>query len=170
MGLSFFGLKDYKQRQGHLSLEQERATQAHFTEHPARSADEMVVFSDAVHPEHQSRPAHGWFPKSQKTALKATSGRKRLNIQGALDLESFQFTFVESEKIKAHTTQQILETLEVKNPTMTAISVFLDNARYHHVKVLQSWLESSERRVKLHFLPPYAVASKPDRTSLGRHA
>ena len=170
MGLSFFGLKDYKQRQGHLSLEQERATQAHFTEHPARSADEMVVFSDAVHPEHQSRPAHGWFPKGQKTALKATSGRKRLNIQGALDLESFQFTFVESEKIKAHTTQQILETLEVKNPTMTAIHVFLDNARYHHVKVLQSWLESSERRVKLHFLPPYAVASKPDRTSLGRHA
>ena len=156
MGLSFFGLKDYKQRQGHLSLEQERATQAHFTEHPARSADEMVVFSDAVHPEHQSRPAHGWFPKGQKTALKATSGRKRLNIQGALDLESFQFTFVESEKIKAHTTQQILETLEVKNLTMTAIHVFLDNARYHYAKVLQSWLESSERRVKLHFLPPYA--------------
>jgi hypothetical protein len=53
------------------------------------AADEMVVFSDAVHPEHQSRPAHGWFPKGQKTALKATSGRKRLNIQGALDLETF---------------------------------------------------------------------------------
>jgi hypothetical protein len=30
-------------------------------------ANEMVVFSDAVHPEHQSRPAHGWFPKGQKT-------------------------------------------------------------------------------------------------------
>ena len=40
-------------------------------------ADEMVVLSDAVHPEHQSRPAHGWFPKTQKIALKATSGRKR---------------------------------------------------------------------------------------------
>ena len=26
-------------------------------------ADEMVVFSDAVHPEHQSRAAHGWFPR-----------------------------------------------------------------------------------------------------------
>ena len=33
-------------------------------------ADEMVVFSDAVHPEHQSRPAHGWFPKAQKWPLK----------------------------------------------------------------------------------------------------
>ena len=36
-------------------------------------ADEMIVFSDAVHPEHQSRPAQGWFPKTQKTAIKATS-------------------------------------------------------------------------------------------------
>ncbi len=51
--------------------------------------DEMVVFSDAVHPTHQSRPAHGWFPKGQKTAIKSSSGRKRLNIQGALDLEDF---------------------------------------------------------------------------------
>ena len=223
LGLSFFGLKDYSQRQGYLSLEQERATQAHFTEHSARNADEvcayilaehgqsyssagaaklmgrlgfvykkpqslpaqadeakqaafiakyealmmglgadeMVVFSDAVHPEHQSRPAHGWFPKAQKMALKATSGRKRLNIQGALDLESFQFTFVEGEKVNAHTTQQMLEKLEAKNPTMTAIHVFLDNARYHHAKVLQPWLESSKRRVRLHFLPPYAPHLNP---------
>ena len=222
-GLSFFGLKDYSQRQGHLSFEQERATQAHFTERSARNADEvcayilaehgksystsgaaklmgrlgfvykkpqsvpaqadetkqaafiaqyealmtglgvdeMVVFSDAVHPEHQSRPAHGWFPKGQKTAVKATSGRKRLNIQGALDLETFQFTFVEGEKINAQTTRQMLEKLEAKNPTMTAIHVFLDNARYHHAKILQPWLERSERRVKLHFLPPYAPHLNP---------
>ncbi|MCP4937464.1 MAG: IS630 family transposase, partial [bacterium] len=123
--------------------------------------DEMVVFSDAVHPTHQSRPAHGWFAKDQKTAIKASSGRKRLNIQGALDLETFSFTFVEAEKINAQTTQQMLEKLERKNPTMTAIHVFLDNARYHHAKVLQPWLESSERRVKLHFLPPYAPHLNP---------
>ena len=223
MGLSFFALKDYSQRQGHLSLEQERATQAHFTAHSARNvdeicayilaaygqnyssagaaklmrrlgfvykkpqslpaqadeakqaafiaryealmtglgADEMVVFSDAVHPEHQSRPAHGWFPKGQKTALKAASGRKRLNIQGALDLETFQFTFVEGEKINAETTRQMLEKLEAKNPAMKAIHVFLDNARYHHAKILKPWLESSERRIKLHFLPPYAPHLNP---------
>ena len=222
-GLTFFGLKGYSQRQGHLSVEQEQVLKARFTDHPARNVDEicayvlaeydqsyspsgaaklmrrlgfvykkpqllpaqadeakqaafiaqyealmtglganeMVVFSDAVHPEHQSRPAHGWFPKGQKTALKATSGRKRLNIQGALDLETFQFTFVEGEKINAQTTRQMLEKLERNNPTMTAIHVFLDNARYHHAKILQPWLESSERRVKLHFLPPYAPHLNP---------
>jgi transposase len=44
MGLSFFGLKDYSQRQGHLSSEQERATQAHFTGHSARNADEICAY------------------------------------------------------------------------------------------------------------------------------
>ena len=223
IGLPFFGLKDYSQRQGHLSAEQEKSLKTHFTNNQARNADEicayilaeygqsycpsgaaklmrrlgfaykkpqllpaqadedkqaafitkyealmnglaadeMVVFSDAVHPEHQSRPAHGWFPKGQKTALKATSGRKRLNIQGALDLETFQFTFVEGEKINAQTTRQMLEKLERNNQTKTAIHVFVDNARYHHAKILQPWLDSPERRVKLHFLPAYAPHINP---------
>ena len=222
-GLSFFGLKDYSQRQGHLFVAQEMALKEHFTSNPASSADEvcayilaeygqsycasgaaklmhrlgfvykkpqslpaqadeakqeafiaayealmrglrddeMVVFSDAVHPTHQSRPAHGWFPKGQKTALKASSGRGRLNIQGALDLETFNFTFVEAEKINALTTRQMLEKLERNNPTMAVIHVYMDNARYHHAKVLQPWLNSTERRVKLHFLPSYAPHLNP---------
>lgn len=123
--------------------------------------DEMVVFSDAVHPTHQSRPAHGWFPKDQKTAIKSTSGRKRLNIQGALDLETFSFTFVEAEKINAQTTKQMLEKLEHNNPAMSLIHVFVDNARYHHAKLLQPWLENSKRRVRLHFLPAYAPHLNP---------
>jgi|TARA_B100001093_G_C25964112_1_gene650362 hypothetical protein len=52
-------------------------------------ADEMIFFLDSVHPEHQSHPADGWFPKTPKTAIKATSGCKRLNIQGLFDLETF---------------------------------------------------------------------------------
>jgi transposase len=55
----------------------------------------------------------------------------------------------------------MLEKLEANNPTMTAIHVFLDNARYHHTKILQLWLERSERQVKLHFLPPYAPHLNP---------
>ena len=39
-------------------------------------ADESVVFADAVHPEYQSRPAHGWFPKDEKVAIKARPGEK----------------------------------------------------------------------------------------------
>jgi transposase len=91
--------------------------------------------------------------------VKASSGRKRRNIQGARDLEIYQFTVEEGEQINAQTTQQMLEKLERNTPTKAAIHVFLDNARYHHAKISQPWLEGSMRRVKLHFLPPYVTQS-----------
>ena len=40
------------------------------------AADEVVYFADAVHPEYQSRPAHGWVRKGDKVALRGTSGRE----------------------------------------------------------------------------------------------
>lgn len=155
----------YKKPQS-LPAQADEAAQAAFIAHyetlmTGLGSDEMVVFSDAVHPTHQSRPAHGWFPKDQKTAIKSTSGRKRLNIQGAIDLETFQFTFVEAEKINAQTTRQMLEKLERNNQTMTTIHVFMDNARYHHAKALQPWLNSPNRKVRLHFLPAYAPHLNP---------
>jgi len=123
--------------------------------------DEAVVFADAVHPEHQSRPAHGWFPIDEKVAVKATSGRQRLNIHGAYNLETAAFTFVEALRISAETTQRLLEKLERAYPDKRTIHVFLDNARYHHARVLQPWLERPACRIKLHFLPPYAPHLNP---------
>jgi len=61
------------------------------------AADEMVVFSDAVHPEQPEPPAHGWFPKGQKPALKATSGPQAAQHSGRADLETFQFTLWKRE-------------------------------------------------------------------------
>jgi len=123
--------------------------------------DESVVFADAVHPEYQSRPAHGWFPKDEKVAIKATSGRKRLNIHGAFDLETSRLTWVESERISAQTTLSLLEKLEAAYPNKRVIHVFLDNARYHHAKMLRPWLERPDCRIRLHFLPPYAPHLNP---------
>jgi transposase len=123
--------------------------------------DEAIVFGDAVHPEHQSRPAHGWFLRGSRPAIAATSGRKRINIHGVLNLESGLFQFVEAEKINAETTRQLLQKLEAAYPSKRIIHVFLDNARYHHAKVLQPWLKAPERRVKLRFLPAYAPHLNP---------
>lgn len=123
--------------------------------------DESVVFADAVHPEHQSRPAHGWFAKDEAVAIKATTGRKRLNIHGAFDLETAHLTWVEGERISAETTLNLLKRLETAYPHKRVIHVFLDNARYHHAKMLKPWMNQPDRRVRLHFLPPYAPHLNP---------
>ena len=40
-------------------------------------------------------------------------------------------------------------------PGKRLIHVFLDNARYHHAKVVKRWLARPGCRIKLHFIPAY---------------
>jgi hypothetical protein len=54
------------------------------------SADEAVIFADAVHPTHAVRPVGCWAPKELPVAVEQSSGRDRLNIHGAIDLETGQ--------------------------------------------------------------------------------
>ncbi len=110
---------------------------------------ETVVFADAVHPECQSRPAHGWFLASDKPAIEATTGRRRLNLQGALDLETMTMTRVEGEKINAETTLRLFEKLERVYPDTRIIHVFPDNARYNRANLQKPFLERPECRIKL---------------------
>jgi transposase len=124
-------------------------------------ANEAVVFVDAVHPEYQTRPAYGWFRKDCKTTLKTTSGRQRINVHGGLNLETGEFTYIEERTISAQTTKLLLERIETAHPGKKTIHVFLDNARYHHAKILQPWLKEVGRRVKLHFLPAYCPHLNP---------
>ena len=119
------------------------------------------MFADAVHPEHQSRPAHGWFPVDEKVALKATSGRRRINIHAAFNLETSALTWVEDLQISGETTRRLLEKLERDYPDKRSVHVFLDNARYHHARALKPWLARPECRIRLHFLPPYAPHLNP---------
>ena len=52
-------------------------------------ADEAVYFADAVHPEYQSKPAFGWMKAGSNPAVLSTPGRGRVNIHGAVNLETF---------------------------------------------------------------------------------
>jgi hypothetical protein len=50
--------------------------------------DETIMFVDAVHPTHASRSVGCWAPKEVKVAVEQNSGRQRLNIHGAVDMET----------------------------------------------------------------------------------
>ncbi|MFZ2107895.1 MAG: transposase [Roseiarcus sp.] len=80
------------------------------------SDDEVVLFVDAVHPTHAARPVGCWAPKQQNLAIEQTSGRQRINIHGAIDLETGQTRMIEAETIDAMSTIQLLESLEALYP------------------------------------------------------
>ena len=119
-------------------------------------ANSVIYFADAVHPEHQSRPAHGWIRKGDKVALKRNSGRKRVNIHGAVNLENFHCPVVEADRINADRTIALFEKLEAENRGKRCIHVVLDNARYHHARAVKDWMKRTKSRINLIFLPPYA--------------
>ena len=124
-------------------------------------ADEAVIFADAVHATHAVRPVGCWAPKDVPVAVEQSSGRDRLNIHGAIDLETGQTIMKDVLTVDALSTIMLLMAIETRDPAMRWIHVFLDNARYHHAKLVQAWLSQPGRRIKLHFVPAYCPHLNP---------
>ena len=123
--------------------------------------DEAILFADAVHPTHAVRAAGCWAPRHCRLAIEQASGRQRINIHGAIDLESGQTRMIEVETVDAMSTIRPLEAIEAFYPLLAPIHVYLDNARYHHAKLVQAWLAQPGRRIKLHFIPAYCPHLNP---------
>ena len=123
--------------------------------------DEAVLFADAVHPTHAARPAGCWAPKQETLAIEQTSGRQRINIHGAIDLETGQTRMIEVVTVDAVSTIRLLESIAALYPMLALIHVFLDNARYHHARLVQEWLARPGCRIKLHFIPSYCPHLNP---------
>src|SRR5947209_5602921 len=109
----------------------------------------------------EARPAGCWAPKDAKVAIEQTSGRQRLNIHGAIDLETGATRMIEATTIDALSTIALLMAIMLMYPTKRLIHVFLDNARYHHAVIVQAWLARPGCRIKLHYIPSYCPHLDP---------
>jgi transposase len=123
--------------------------------------DEAVMFADAVHPTHEVRPAGCWAPKDIKVVVEQTSGRQRLNIHGAIDLETGKTRMLEVLTVDALSTIALLIAIELMFPLKRWIHVFLDNAKYHHALLVQNWLARPGCRIKVHYIPTYCPHLDP---------
>ena len=124
-------------------------------------SDETVVFVDAVHPTHQVRPAGCWARRDVAIAVEQTTGRDRLNIHGAINLETGQTQILAVETVSAPSFIKLLGEIEGAHTAMRLIHVFADNASYHKAGVVKEWLAKAGRKVVLHFLPPYCPHLDP---------
>ena len=108
-------------------------------------ADEAVVFVDAVHPTHQVRPAGCWARKDIAIAVEQTTGRDRLNIHGAIDLETGQTQILAVETVSALGFIKLLGEIEGTHTAMRLIRVFVDNASFHKAGIVKEWLAAAAR-------------------------
>ena len=109
---------------------------------------------DGVHPMHNSQPAHGWIKKGKQATLKTNTGRQRVNINGAYDLENHKVVVREDKSINAQSTIALLGQM-IEGQPLGLLYVVLDNARYYRSRLVREFLEENPR-VQFVFLPPYS--------------
>ncbi len=119
-----------------------------------KGANDPVYFMDGVHPQHNSVAAYGWIKKGEVKELKSNTGRKRLNINGAINIEDMKPVVGYSKTINAQSTILLLKKIESKHPDAEFIYTISDNARYYRSKKVKEYLEKS--KIEIIFLPPYS--------------
>lgn len=120
---------------------------------------ETICFLDGVHPTHNTKPSYGWMRKGLIKPICSNTGRRRLNIAGALDILSKRVVIEESETLDTEFTLIFLKKLEQAYPEATKVYLFCDNARYYKNRAVQAFLASS--KLQMRFLPPYSPNLNP---------
>jgi transposase len=119
-----------------------------------KKEDDRIYFIDGVHPLHNSQPAYGWIRKGTDMVIQSNTGRQRLNLNGAYNLEDHKAIIQEAESINAQSTVSLLEEM-MRNQPLGLIYVILDNARYYRSEMVRVFVKKN-KRIKLMFLPPYS--------------
>lgn len=119
-----------------------------------KSENDPVYFADAVHPQFNSIPAYGWIKRGKDKELKSNGGRKRVNINGAIDIDTLETVTDFAKSINGASSLRLFKKLEAKHPQAEKIHVILDNASYYISKWLKEKLKGS--KIVLHYLPGYS--------------
>lgn len=119
-----------------------------------KRASDPVYFMDGSHPQHNSVAAYGWIKKGKIKELKSNTGRQRLNINSAFNIEELSAVSDYGDSINAQSTISLLKKVELRHPDAKFIYTICDNARYYRSRMVRKYLEKS--KIKLIFLPPYS--------------
>jgi transposase len=160
------GMTDWLKRHGFtfhqpcgIPAKADKTAQAAFVAHyetlkASLGDNDQIVFLDGVHPSHAVRFVRGWIRKGQRKEIPTNGSQKRLNILGALNLETMTLHRQEYDTLNAEAVIGFLTFLLAATPR-GILHVILDRGRYQHCAAV--WAFAAENpRIKLHYLPPYS--------------
>src|SRR5258708_1146278 len=124
-----------------------------------KKPEDRIYFGDAVHPSHDTKTSGVWVKKGTDKELPASSGRKRVTLNGAYCPDTTRMVLCEEETADAAALVRLLERLE-QYQLEGLIFLILDNARQHRSKqvVASPWHTPGERTLHP---PPYSPNLNP---------
>lgn len=116
-------------------------------------SEDSLFFLDGVHPQHNSIPSYGWFKKGKDEPLCSNTRYLRLNINGAIDIDTHQVVTQFSATIDKESTLDLLEKLRKVRPNGRIYCV-LDNAGYYISQDVKDFAKACA--IELIYLPAYS--------------
>ena len=117
--------------------------------------NEVIYFNDGMHPLHNTRSDCGWIRKGEDWPIPANSGRRRLNLNGAMNANDPTDMIIQSsDRINAQSTIRLWEAQRERHPNKTIINI-MDNARYYKCRLINEWLAQNSW-CKVIYLPSYS--------------
>jgi transposase len=120
-------------------------------------------FLDGVHPVWgQESLFNCWLLRGQRLEVPVGSGRKRLNILGAICPDDHEYLDQRYSKrnLTAQSVIDVFAKMMERHPEVEVFIIYLDNAKYHHAVLVREWVERvrHEKGVEfqLEFLPAYS--------------
>jgi transposase len=103
-----------------------------------------------------------WVPPEEKDPVVIHAPtRKSIACFGAVSLHTGKFVQSASIKFDAKTFEAFLKKLLRHRSRSKKMVIVLDNARYHHAKLLTPLLHKYRKELALLFLPPYSPQLAP---------
>jgi len=121
-----------------------------------QKTDEVILFMDGVHPQHNTATSKVWIKKGKEKHIKSNTGRSRINLNGIYNPQTQDILVHESKTINAESTIEFFKEIEdyYEETKTKRIQIIVDNAKYYKNKTVKKYIETS--RIELLFLPPYS--------------
>jgi transposase len=123
-----------------------------------KSTGKKVVLNfDPMHQTHNNENGYLWQIKGKSGTKQVLSntGRRRLNILGAIDMVTLDIVpFITEENCNKETIKVFLNEVKKTYPEAESITIFLDNARYQRNYEVQDYAQTLG--ITLTFMPPYS--------------
>ena len=88
--------------------------------------DGTLMFMDATHPQHNPVISYGWIKRGKEHPIKSNTGRRRLNINGAINIERMSAEIRFDDTIDAISTIALFRQIESANPLAKRITIIGD--------------------------------------------
>ncbi|MFK7873244.1 MAG: IS630 family transposase [Oligoflexales bacterium] len=149
----------YKKAKGVPAKADATAQQNFVKEYQKVKKKGLVYFADSTHPTLQSVLSYGWIKTGEDFEVKTSSGRQRININGAIELTRQDVITRTCQTVNQQSMCDLLRAIRKKNSEEKKIFLVLDNAAYN--KALSVRELGRHLNIEILYLPPYSPNLNP---------